>query len=180
MLVLIPASVVALAACLRAWAATTRGAVSGGESADDTAAGRVLARLRAKRDSFGAITAQDVREEIADEVLDLYSMLQPLVVVFVGAPLVGALGSVAGMMAALRVSAAAGAVEPLAAAAERALIPSAWGVGVALAAFLMWAWLRARLAAREREDLEPAVQAGMADVVAPKQPFVRRREEDAS
>ena len=180
MLVLIPASVVALASCLRAWAATTRRAVAAETDAVDTAAGRVLARLRVTRDSFGAITAQDVREEIADEVLDLYSLLQPLVVVLVGAPLVGALGSVAGMMVALRASAAAGAAEPLAAAAERALIPSVWGVGLALAAFLMWAWLRARLAARERDDLAPAVDAGVADLISAKPAFVRRREEAGS
>lgn len=168
MLILIPASVVALAAILRAALLFRTVALMGGRGgADDCPAARLVSRLKALRESAGNLTAGDARIEVQAETLRMYAMLQPLAAMFVLSPLAGLLGSITAIMNANLDAARGGNAEALAAAIERALIPAMWGVAIAAAAYTGFAFLRARLFYCEDKLLAPLAM----QLVAEKNPM---------
>jgi biopolymer transport protein ExbB/TolQ len=173
MLLIIPMSVVALAAILRAAAAYRREQIAG-EAREKTSVTRVTARLAALREQFSAITAEDVRSEITRELLELYSLLQPLPAIFILAPIVGAAGSITRLMVTMLAIGRGGSVERLSLAVEAALVPLFWGVVVAGFAYLGWALLKARLFYCERYYLRPAIEEAAQSFRGPAP--LRRRE----
>lgn len=184
MLLLIPASVVTVAAALRAALALRRDAVAG--EGTDSSVRQVEARLRELHHRHGTLTAADVRAEADAETLRLFALLQPLSAMAALAPLAGLLGSVTALMAANADAARRGGNELLAAAVERALVPSFWGVGVAAVATAAYLMLRARLYVCETQIIRPAAEAaadrllgraGMAPGRGPGWPRTRSAEE---
>ena len=157
MLLLIPASVVTVAAGLRAALALRHEAVAGERA--DSAARQVEARLRELHRRHGTLTAADVRAEVDAETLRLFSLLQPLSAMAALAPLAGLLGSLTALISANADAARRGDSELLAAAVERALIPTFWGVGVAAVATAAYLVLRARLYICETHLIRPAAEA---------------------
>lgn len=164
MLLLVPASVVSVATLMRCAVAYRASAVMGD---DDSAAGRVIARLHSLREAQGDITAQDVREETDQEVLELYALLQPAHVVAVAAPLLGLLAGIVALLPAALAPARGADAAQVSLMAHQALVAMAWGVGVGLVAFLGFAVLRARLWHVENEFLRPAVETAARGMLRP-------------
>ena len=174
MLVLLPASMLAVTLIVRGWLLLNRSHIAGTAAAEgagtgpdttprglgaDTATGRVIVRLRELHARTGEVSPDDVRAEISSETVALYSQFHLLVALYVLAPLVGLLGSLTAIMSANLDVVAGGGAERLAAAVERALVPTLWGVGVACVAYAGFAVLRARLFLVERRTLLPLVEA---------------------
>lgn len=173
MLLLVPASVVSVATLLRCAAAYRASAVAGD---GDSAAARVVARLHALREAQGGITAQDVREETDQEVLELYALLQPAHVVSFVSPLLGLLAGIIALLPAVAAPARGADAAQVGLMAHQALVAIAWGVGVGLVAFVGFAILRARLWHMENEHLRPAVEAAARDMLRPVGGFRPRRD----
>lgn len=169
MLLLVPASVVTVAAIVRAGLALRRGELEPGDAQRHTVAPvqRIAFRLEQIRERTGALTAEDVRAEVMLEAVRLYAMLQPLVAVFVLSPLVGLLGSITGVMAANLDLAGGGSPEALAAAVERALVPGFWGVLISGVAYAGYVLLRARLYHCERTFLMPGAEEAAVRLTKP-------------
>jgi hypothetical protein len=173
MLLLIPASVLAVAIVVRGVIAMRSGNFAEStKGTEPTRTMEVIARLEALSDTHKTVTAEDVRAESWREVIDLYSLLQPLPTIAFLAPLVGLLASTFRVMAAQRQVASAASIEPLAAAVEGALIPMVWGIGVACIAYAGYAALKARLYYCERNLLVPRVEAGATRLI--REPALRR------
>lgn len=173
MLLIVPMSVVALAAMIRAALAYRRGQIAARGDAR-SAASRISSRLAVLQEEYKTITAEDVRAETTNEVLDLYALLQPLPAIFILAPVVGAIGSITHLMATMLAISRGGSVERLSQAAEAALVPLFWGVAVSAFAYLGWAVLRARLFYCERHYLRPSAEKAASDLRSSAPP--RRRE----
>ncbi len=171
MVLLVPASVVALAAMLRAAVMLRSSAVA---NLTDGAAAEVVARLRALKEAHGTVTAQDIREEVDREMLEFASLLQPLYVIFIAAPMVGLIGAV---IALLPATSAVGFMKDgvaLASVVHSALVSIGWGLGVGVFAFLGYAIFRARMWAVEADALRPAVEGATRDLVGSLAADLRR------
>jgi hypothetical protein len=130
----------------------------------DSPIGRIIGRLDEMYRRTGTMTAADARVELEAEMIYLFVQLQPLAFLFVIAPLIGLLGSVTGVMSATLDTATGGAIENLAAAMERALIPTMWGVGVSVISYAGFALLRMRLYYCERVLVWPAVESHLRSI----------------
>lgn len=175
MLLLVPASMVALASFFRALLAYRWVAVAGGQQSK---AAEVVARLSDLRSRHGNLSAEDIRAEIRTGVNDLYALLQPLIAVFVAAPLVGIVGSITLLMAANLDVASGGGVDRLAANYERALVPLLWGTAISALSYLGYAVLKARLYHCERNLLTPAVEEGVSSFATPRKFAARKSGRD--
>lgn len=155
MLVLVPASVVALATMMRAWF-LMRGGPLQRLSAD------VQATVSGLRGHMRPGIA-DARVIAMDAALRVYHVLQPLVLVYTVAPLVGAAGTAWKLHTAWRATGAGAAAnsERLSVALQQAFVPLMWGVAVALVSVTGYTMLRARLLRIEREVLTPAAIAAL-------------------
>ena len=178
MVLLIPASVAALAAMLRGALMLRSQAVT---NLTDGAAGEVVGRLRALKEAHGTVTAQDIREEVDCEMLEFAALLQPLYFVFIAAPMIGLIGGVIGLMPAASVAGTMKDSAVLAGVIHSALVSIGWGLGVGVFAFVGYASLRARMWSVEADELRPAVEAASRDLVgAPGAGFRRApRQSDA-
>lgn len=137
MLLLLPASVVSVAAALRsAW--MMRG----------TAVLDIARQLPAHDDPLRP-------ERAYAAALQLYGTLQPLVAMYVLSPLIGLLGSLTTLIPVQSHLLTPGArqVESLHAAYQHALIPPFWGVAIAAFSYAAFALLRARVFRVETELL---------------------------
>lgn len=157
MLLLVPSLCLVVLLLVRGVVAMGRQRICGapGTGSADERVGARLAQIEAQ---FGQITAEDVRAETAAECLSLYSLFQPLVLIFAVAPLAGLLGSVTAMMSCTLEVSRTGAVESLAAATEQALVPAMWGLAVSAIAYLGFGLLRLRLYYVEKNLLQPSVE----------------------
>lgn len=163
MLFLIPASVVTIGAAFRALLALRLDALAG--ERNDSSAARVAARLRELHERHGTVSADDIRAEVDGEALRLFALLQPISAMAALAPLAGILGSVTSLMAANNEAARRGSADFLPALVERALIPTMWGLGIALLATACYTALRARLYYCERRWLRPAAERAADDLL---------------
>ena len=164
MLILVPASVVVVAVLVRGLLSLREKEFTSPSAFNR--ANAVVARLRQIIERHKNLTAEDVRAETSREILDVYAGFQPLVLITFVAPLIGLLASVLRLMAAQRTVASTGSIEPLAAATEQALIPMAWGVGVACLAYAAFVLLRSRLYYVERELLVPAAERAAGELTS--------------
>lgn len=171
MVLLVPASVVALAAMLRAALMLRSQAVI---NLTDGPAGEVVARLRALKEAHGTVTAQDIREEIDREMLEFAALLQPLYFIFIAAPMVGLIGGVVALLPAASMAGPMKDGAALALVVHSALVSIAWGLGVGVFAFVGFATLRARMWSVEAEELRPAVEAASRDLVGSLAADLRR------
>lgn len=161
MALLLPAGLIALSAFVRAWLAIAHAGAA--DAADEgSPARRISDRLRTLHARHATLTADDVRAEAASEALHLVATLQPLAAAAALAPLAGALGTLTALMQAhadaSRSGAAAGTVDWLPSAVERAMVPSLWGMAIALAATAGHALLRARVWRVESRVLIPVAE----------------------
>jgi biopolymer transport protein ExbB/TolQ len=171
MLLLIPASVVTVAALLRGWLILRQSALSPLDK--NRTASAIVARLQAIADDHKRITPDDVRAEISNETLNLYAALQPLVAMYVLAPLAGVLGAVTKLMAAYSDIASGLSPEALASLTESALVPVMWGVAIAAVAYAAFATLRARLFYIETRIIRPQVEAAATELLRAPVPLRR-------
>ena len=117
----------------------------------------VAARLEEILRRHEALTADDVRAEVDAAATALYAVIQPLVAVYVVAPLAGLAATAGYLVIAWNQTATPGAT-PVAAAAAAALLPSLWGAAVAALAYTAWVFLKLRLYRIERTLLTPAAE----------------------
>lgn len=157
MLLLAPASVVALATILRGFAQVNRRA---GLALSARVRATVLAQYHR---SGGRLSITDARTFAAESALGLYSILQPLPAIYAIAPIVGALGSVAALSRAWN-SPRSLQSQRLAEALNHAFIPLGWGLLISLIAIAGYAILRARVFWVEQTILSPAALAALDEV----------------
>lgn len=165
MLLLIPASVVTLAAILRGFILLY------GRGACNEAVANIQERLSTIAGHGTKPTTEDVRAEVAGETLELYSAIQPLATMYVLTPLIGLLGSVTQVMNANVTLKSGTSAEKVGAALEAALVPTMWGLGIAVVAYAGFALLRSRLFRCERTNIMPRAEAIALDL---NQPRIRR------
>lgn len=129
--------------------------------------GRTLARVGKERTPAPSLTEEILREEITDECEALLEKNSQLGVVYTVAPLMGLLGTVFGMISTFREFTAATdpSVKELSAGINVALITTAWGLAIAIPAFLFLALIQRRIAAYERLHL-PAEASASLDAIA--------------
>ncbi len=156
MLVLVPASIVALATILRA------SLMLWGRSVHRLAA-EVRATVTAQK-KHGPVALTDARVIAMDTALHTYLAMQPLVIIYAAAPFVGALGTAMALHKAWRGPVSLQA-RNLGTALENAFVPLCWGLGVALLAITGYVFLKARLASIERNILAPAAVAALNEPV---------------
>lgn len=171
MLLLLPASVVAVATFIRGILLLRGSQWDGGR---DTITAKLRSSLTDRTTAGEKLTQEDARDAADDEALALYSALLPLQIVFVLAPLVGLVGTVWAMISAYLTVARTGATELLASAMEQALIPTMWGLGIAIFSYAAFAVLRARLYYCEQHYLRPAAR-GSVDELRLKRPRPQAR-----
>jgi len=112
----------------------------------------VLAHLRIKGD---ADAAEVLREEIENECDLLAQQNSQLSIIYTVAPLMGLLGTVFGMLGTFNefTSAANPRIQELAGGINIALITTAWGLGIAIPAFLILSLIRAKISTYETQIL---------------------------
>lgn len=147
MLLLVPASIVAVAAIFRGiarlWGRSVR------ELTNDV---RMMVREQRR---YGAISYTDARMIAADNAMAAYAILQPLSAVYALAPMLGALGC-AWQLAQVWNGPESLRDKNLSAALEQAFVPLGWGLVIGLIAILGYAILRGRLVRVEMDVLAPA------------------------
>lgn len=183
MVLLVPASVVVLATIIRALFALRGSRFSSATAPRDvsTHTAAVAERLRARSRQFGKLAADDISTEIDLEIVELYSIVQPLPAITVLAPIVGMLASVLRIMAAQRQLAGSHSVESMALAVEGSLVPLVWGLSVAGVSYLSYAIFRARLYFCESRLLRPMVEESVRSEIKPSislRPHAAEAEED--
>jgi len=159
MLVLVPASIVAIATALRAAMMLWGRSVSRHVAEVQTA----IASHRSRT----AISLADARIIAMDSAMRIYVALMPLSIIYALAPVVGALGTVWALASVWRSSVSLQA-RYLASALEHAFMPLGWGLTVSLISIVLYGILKARLVWVEREILVAAAMGVLSEPVERK------------
>lgn len=152
MVLLVPASIVALATIIRAvmrlWGPSVR---------------RLTSDVRSTiidQKSRTALTLTDARVIASDTAASIYGTLQPLSAIYAIAPMIGALGAAWSLRRVWQQPASL-PNENMQTALAQAFVPLGWGIVVGLVSILGYAILRARLVTIEHNLLAPAAIAAL-------------------
>lgn len=176
MWVLIPTSVVMVAAVVQGWLRISHGAVVPRRVL--RAAERGGAELDAVLDRDRSPLAEALRRlragaaldaVVADLTDDLRDSLGTLATIFTIAPLLGLVGTVLAMMHTFEQFAAAPdpSLRLISIGVQEALVTTLWGLAIAIPAYVVYQWLHGRINRYERELLPAAIGQATGAGVAP-------------
>lgn len=157
MLLLLPASIVALATVLRVLSILSSGSVK-------KLSEEMENNIKASYEQNKNLTSSDARDFAYDKALSVYGMLQPLTVVYAVAPLIGALGTVFSIVDSNARFGRSGDFMKLSEGIENSIIPCIWGIGIALFAVVSFGLLKSRLFKIEVGVLVPLALQTLAEV----------------
>lgn len=148
MILLLPVSVVALATTLRGFSVLSAKSVSLMEN-------QVCESVEKSFNANRQLTVTDVRDIAYDKALSVYSIIQPLSILYSIAPIIGVLGSVVTLMTGNMKFGKSGDIVKLSESLENSFIPCIWGIGIALVSLLGFGFLKSRLFKIESQVLVP-------------------------